>query len=32
MEAKKILTRENELTVELRETIKKEFKGLRIVF
>jgi DNA-binding XRE family transcriptional regulator len=32
MEAKKILTRENKLTVELRETVKKEFKGLELSF
>ncbi len=32
MEAKKILTRENELTVELKETVEKEFKGLKLSF
>jgi len=32
MEKKKILTRENEPTVELRETVKKEFKGLELSF
>ncbi len=32
MEAKKILTRENELTVELKETIEKEFEGLKLSF
>ena len=32
METKKILTRENEPTVELRETVKKEFKGLELSF
>ncbi len=32
MEAKKILTRENKLTDELRETVEKEFKGLKLSF
>ena len=32
MEAKRILTRENELTVELRETVKKEFYGFELSF
>jgi DNA-binding transcriptional regulator YiaG len=32
MKAKKILTRENELTVELRETVIKEFKGIELSF
>jgi DNA-binding XRE family transcriptional regulator len=32
METKKILTRENELTVELRETVKKVYKGLELSF
>ncbi|MDC0584436.1 hypothetical protein OAO55_01765 [Bacteroidales bacterium] len=32
MKAKKILTRENKPTVESRETVKKEFKGLVLSF
>ncbi len=32
MEAQKILTRENKLTVELKETVEKEFKGLKLSF
>ena len=32
MEAKKILTRENELTVELRETVKKMYKNLELSY
>lgn len=32
MEAKKILTRENELTVELRETVKKIYKNLELTY
>src|SRR6056297_1352843 len=32
METKKILTRENEPTVELRETVNKKFKGLELSF
>lgn len=32
MEAKKILTRENKPTVELRETVKKVYKGLELSF
>jgi DNA-binding XRE family transcriptional regulator len=32
MEAKKVLTRENELTVELRETVKKMYKNLEISY
>lgn len=32
MEAKKILTRENELTVELRETVKKLYKNLELSY
>lgn len=32
METKKILTRENEPTVELKETVKKDFKGLELSF
>lgn len=32
MEAKKILTRENELTVELRETVEKVYKGIELSY
>ncbi len=32
MEAKKILTRENELTVELRKTVKKIYKNLELSY
>ncbi len=32
MEAKKVLTRENQLTNELKEIVKKEFKGLKLSF
>ncbi len=32
METKKILTRENKLTDELRETVKRDFKGLELSF
>ena len=32
MEAKKILTRENELTVELRESAKKMYKNLELSY
>lgn len=32
MEAKKILTRENELTVELRETVMKLYKGIELSY
>ena len=32
MEAKKILTRENELTVELRETVKKTYKSIELSY
>lgn len=32
MEAKKVLTRENELTVELRETVKKIYKDLDLSY
>jgi DNA-binding XRE family transcriptional regulator len=32
METKKILTRENEPTVELKETVKKVYKGLELSF
>lgn len=32
METKKILTRENEPTVELREAVNKKFKGLELSF
>lgn len=32
METKKILTRGNEPTVELRETVNKKFKGLELSF
>ena len=32
MEAKKVLTRENELTVELRETVKKNYKNIELSY